>query len=271
MITGATAAIDTTSALGDITIDQLDGRLEGGVFTGAGDDTLNIGGDSLLEGAIDLGAGNNQVNIFSGANATLLTSNLNADLDVDGSLGITIGAPLAVDGSATFSNGSVLNLNVDDFSTIDLNAPTIVLTAVDGVTDNGLSLEDSSILTDFSFATTLNSIEAQASLADLNGLFVDSNVTSFASTLQSGVVAGNDSASFANVIGALDGLDTAGEFEVAAAGVLPDVNIGLTREVYENQSMSLMQLKVGWLLVEIRRMMFGPKHLDVLLLVMAVL
>lgn len=186
--------------------------------------------------AIDLGARNNQVNIFSGANATLLTSNLNTDLDVDGSLGITIGAPLAVDGSATFSNGSVLNLNVDDFSTIDLNAPTIVLTAVDGVTDNGLSLEDSSILTDFSFATTLNSIEAQVSLADFNGLFVDSNVTSFASALQSGVVAGNDSASFANVIGTLDGLDTAGEFEVAAAGVLPDVNIGLTREVYENQS-----------------------------------
>ena len=236
VISGATAAIDTTTALGDITIDQLDGSLEGGVFTGVGDDILNIGGNSTLVGEIDLGAGNNLVNVLAGANTLLEVPNLNGDLDVSGTLGITIGSPLDVEGVATFNNGSALNLNVEDFSVIDLNAPTTVLTATDGIAENGLNVVDNSVLTDFSVISTLNDIQAQASLADVNGLFDDSNVVSFASALQSGIVAGEDSASFLDTVSTLDGLGDADAFESAAAGVLPDLSIGVSREIYENQS-----------------------------------
>ena len=71
-ITGATAAIDTRTALGDVTIDQLDGSLNGGVLTGSGDDQLNISGNSSLSGLIDLGAGSNAVSVLAGGVANII-------------------------------------------------------------------------------------------------------------------------------------------------------------------------------------------------------
>ena len=235
-ITGATAAIDTTTALGDITIDQLDGDLNGGVLTGAGDDVLNISGDSNLANLIDLGAGNNSVNILTNGVANISDQTIqNSNLNVDGTLGINLKSPFSVDGVTTFTEGSAIDLNVDNIASLDLSSPTTILTADSVAGAENVTIIENSLLVDFESAEqALNTLQIQAISADLTQQFGDSNIVSFGQALQAGLGVNNDLA-FAQIINQLDSVGSA-QFETLSAELLPDLSSGVSREFFENQS-----------------------------------
>ncbi len=235
-ITGTTAAIDTTTAVGDIVIDQLDGSLNGGVLTGTGDDTLNISGDSTITGLIDLGAGTNSVNVLAGRVATIDGQTIdNSDLNVEGTLGLNLDTPLAVNGVTTFEAGSTIAVNVEDITAVDLADSTTILTSDSIVGGTNVVIEDSSLLLDFELAEQpLDTVQVQASNADLTQAFDDTNVTSFAQALQADLSLNTD-ATVTDIISQLDASDAAG-FEASSAQLLPDLSSGVTRELYENQS-----------------------------------
>ena len=236
IISGATAAIDTTTATGDITINQGTGSLEGGVFTGIGDDVLNITDNANITGDIDLGAGNNSINISSNGVANIEAQAINnSDLNVDGTLGINLKAPFSVDGTTTFTEGSTIDLNVDNIASLDLTAPTTILTADSVIGAENVEIVEDSLLVDFEPAEqTPDTVQVQASSADLTQQFDDANVLSLGQALQAGLGVNNDLA-FAQIVNQIDGVGSA-QFEAISAELLPDLSSGVTREFYENQS-----------------------------------
>ncbi len=236
-IQGSSAAIDTRTALGDITIDQLSGSLIGGVLTGAGDDTLNITGDSTVTGPVDLGAGNNTTQINSGATLQLDTTSLQSNLNVDGSLALNLGSTLQVSGTAVFNTGSELILENQVDPSIALAPPIIVIEAGGvAIPDSNIGITDNSLLTDFVLSSTANTIQVQAEITDLSTILSDDNVISLGAALQGSLSAATLPLEFSSVFSALDTLGSTEEFEAAAAELLPDLSVGITRELHENQS-----------------------------------
>ena len=238
-ITGATAAIDTRSALGNIAIDQLDGNLNGGVLTGAGNDELNISGNSNLSGLIDLGAGSNEVNVLAGGVANITGDTIaNSDLNVNGTLAVALGTPLDVDGTTTFAEGGAIALSVGNIADVSLAGPNTVLTSDAVIGGQDAVLQDNSVLLDFAVVDSLspaaNSLEVEVANADLAQELNDGNVVAFGQALQAEVGAAANP-EIAGVISQLDGAGVDG-FEALSAQLLPDLTSGVTREFYENQS-----------------------------------
>jgi len=189
---------------------------------------------SLVDGDIDLGAGNNNTNVASGARLQLENSNtLGSNLNVDGALAIT--EPLSVTGDATFGADSTIAVDVSDIttqSTVDL------VTSSGAVTNNGVALEEvgNSLLLDFDLEATPEALQLQSSAADIASSVQDTNIANFATSLQNAIAAQATGSAFNDVTSSLNALANVGEFENAAAALLPSVNLGITREIFNAQS-----------------------------------
>jgi uncharacterized protein with beta-barrel porin domain len=239
-ISGATAAIDGRTSFGNIVINQNDGSLVGGVFTGAGDDVLNISGGSI-SGTIDLGVGNNQVNVLSGASFDL-DGNVSvvSDLAVDGLVNFDLGETLAVTGNTVLNSGSQVALNFTDVTSLDFGQNIDLITTTGTLTNNGASIApDNSFLVDFNVVASSGAVSVTPSVANLTGLSNDTNVSVFGSAFAGALQSGNGDAAFAANANAINGFTSNRQFELAAASLLPTLNEGVTREVYETQNQVL--------------------------------
>jgi uncharacterized protein with beta-barrel porin domain len=269
-ISGATAAIDGRTSFGDIVINQNGGSLLGGVLTGNGNDTLNISGGTIT-GTIDLGAGNNQVNIVSDGEFNVtetinVISNVNVagtvNFDFDATSQINILSPGFVtgDGSGTindltFEAGSEINLAVDDVTSVFTSEPRTLFTTTAGFTDNGVTVTSAdSFLVDFTVSLDdqrpqdgLLSVNVVANAVDLGALSDDANISAFGDAFSNVLQNGNGNAAFAANANAINGFTSTGQFEAAAASLLPTLNEGVTRELYEtqNQVLSLIEGRFG--------------------------
>ncbi len=239
-ISGATAAIDGRTSFGNIVINQNDGSLIGGVFTGAGDDVLNISGGSI-SGTIDLGAGNNQVNVLSGGSFDL-DGNVSvvSDLAVDGLVNFDLGETLAVTGNTVLNSGSQVALNFTDVTSLDFDQNVDLITTSGTLTNNGASIApDNSFLVDFNVVASSNTVSVTPTVANLTGLSNDANVSAFGSAFAGALQNGNGDVAFAANANAINGFTSNRQFELAAASLLPTLNEGVTREVYETQNQVL--------------------------------
>ena len=246
-ISGATAAIDTRTSLGNVAIDQRAGSIDGDILTGAGDDILNITGGAL-NGNIDLGAGSNQVNIASATGFDVdAARTIASNVSLDGSLNFTQAGSLAVTGDAAIASGTVVGLDFTDVTSLNFGQGQNLVTASGALTNGGATVADSSFLVDFALASTGSALTLTPTAANLSAVSGDANVNAFGTALTAALNGANGGAAFAANANAIDAFTSNAQFEDAAVSLLPSVNAGVTREIYETQNevLSLIEDRVS--------------------------
>lgn len=246
-ISGATAAIDTSSSLGNVVINQTAGALNGDVLTGAGDDVLNITGGAL-NGNVDLGAGSNQVNIASASGFGVdAARSIVSDLSLGGALNFTQAGSLAVTGDVSIASGTAVGLDFTDVTSLNFGQGLDVVTASGALTDEGATVADNSFLVDFALASTGSALTLTPTVANLGGVSGDANINAFGSAFAAALNNGTGNAAFAANANAINAFTSNAQFEGAAAALLPSVNAGVTREIYETQNevLSLIEDRVS--------------------------
>lgn len=229
-LTGATA-FDASTALGGVDFVQAGGALNGDFVGSSFADTLTISG-GVINGSI---LGGVATTIADGGSATITgEQSLEGDLITNGALNFVLGADsLAVAGDTTFGANSVVNIATpDDVTQIALGAPISVISETGAFTDNGLTVNvaDDDFLVDY--VVGLGSVNVTPTAVDLAAVSPDANVSAFGGALTSAFSTGQLDAGVAN---ALNNLTDAAGFEAAAVGLLPALNEGVTREIFETQ------------------------------------
>ena len=246
-ISGATAAIDTRTSLGNVVIDQRAGSIDGDILTGAGDDVLNITGGAL-NGNIDLGAGSNQVNIASASGFDVdAARTIASNVSLDGSLNFTQAGSLAVTGDAAIASGTTVGLDFTDVTSLNFSQGQDLVTASGALTNGGATVADNSFLVDFALASTGSALTLTPTVANLSAVSGDANVNAFGTAFAAALNGGNGGAAFAANANAIDAFTSNAQFEGAAVSLLPSVNAGVTREIYETQNevLSLIEDRVS--------------------------
>ena len=232
-LTGA-AAFDASAALGAINFVNDGGVLDGDFIGSSFADTLNFQGASTLAGSI---LGGVTTTLDAGSTTTVSgIQSVEGDFTANGTLNFLLGVDrLDVIGDNTLGADSVINIDVDDITTIALDTPTFVVTETGAFTNNGATVNilDDDFLVDFE--VVLGSIGAIASAADLSLVSDDANISAFGGTLTAAFAAGQLNGDVAN---ALNGVADAAAFEDAALGLLPTLNEAVTREVFEAHGLS---------------------------------
>ena len=235
VLSGA-SAFDASTALGGIDFVQTGGALNGD-FIGSGfADTLTFAsGSSTVGGDIANGV---STTVDAGATAVFTGARtLDGDLVSNGALSFILGADsLAVDGDVTLGAGSAINVAApDDITTLALGGPISVLSETGTFTDNGVAvnLADDDFLVDF--AAELGSLSVTPTAADLSVVSADANVSVFGGAVTAAFAGGALDADVANFLN--DSADAAA-FEANALSLLPAINEGVTREIYETQGLA---------------------------------
>ena len=257
-ISGATAAIDTTTSVGDIDITQGNGSLTGGVFTGSGDDLLLVSGNADLNGNINLGSGNDLVYITGSAN---LDGNIDLDAGNDNVI-VNQGASLSVAGITAIDNSNFtvngqLNLfdaddliNVEgdvvlgsnstviiDNSEINTSGTRNLIIASGTLTDNGISFDPgSNLIFDSELESTEQVLRLNVSVTDFSDNIQNDQIASFADAFVGAIAAGSMNTEFNSIAGSLGRLDNYETLETELVSLLPSTNIGVTRELYETHA-----------------------------------
>ena len=226
-------AVDASSALSGLNFIQNGGAISGDFVGSAQVDNLTFaGGTNLLEGDV---TGNVAVNVAAPASVSVSGArSLEGSLSVDGALTFDLGVDsLAVDGDTSFAAGSTVNITTNQTSAdLVLNAPIAVLTETGTFTDNGVTVNvtDDDFLIDYQ--VDLGSITVTPTATDLGNVSADANISGFGSAITSAVTNGR-------LPGAVfDGLNAAAstaEFEATALTLLPAINDGVAREIFETQ------------------------------------
>ncbi len=234
-ISGATAAIDTRTSLGNVVINQVAGSLEGDVLTGSGDDVLNITGGAL-NGNVDLGTGTNLVNIAAASGfAVDAARTIASDVTVANAVSFGLGSQLAVTGDVTLASDTAVALDFSDVTTLAFGQSQDLITATGTFTDGGATFTDNSFLVDFDLASTASGLSLTPTVANLGTVSSDANTNAFGGAFASALGGGGDAAFAANA-NAIDAFTSNAQFEGAAAALLPTLNNGVLREIYETQS-----------------------------------
>jgi len=97
-----------------------------------------------------------------------------------------------------------------------------------------VNLADDDFLVDYTI-NTVDNISVIATAADLSAVSADANVSAFGGVLTGAFAAGALDAGIANT---LNGVADAAAFETASLSLLPSINEGVTREVYESHSLA---------------------------------
>ena len=230
------ASFDASAALGGVNFTQTGGSLNGDFVGSSFADTLTFAsGSSTLAGDV-LGG----VDVTVDPGATLAVSGIRAlegDLSSNGALAFNLGADsLAVAGDVTLGAGSAVNIATPtDISGLTIGAPISVLSETGTFTDNGAAVTvlDDDFLLDYTVA--IGSVTVTPTAVDLAAVSGDANVSAFGASLTTALTAGQLDASVAN---ALNASADAAAFESNALTLLPSINEGVTREIYETQALA---------------------------------
>ena len=225
---------DASAALGAVNFVQAGGSLNGDFVGSAFADTLSLAGGTV-NGSI---LGNVATSVEEGALVTFTgQQTLEGDLTANGTLNFVLGTDsLAVDGNTTFGAASIVNIDTDDdITNIALGTPILVISETGTFTDNGVTVNvnDDDFLIDYS--VILGSVAVTANAADLSGVSADTNVSAFGGALTTAFAANALDGDIAN---ALNDLSDAAGFETASLSLLPSINEGVTREIFESHSLA---------------------------------
>lgn len=233
-------AVDASTALAALNFVQNGGSLEGNFVGSAFADSLTFGeGAATLAGDI-LGG----VDVTTDAASSITVSGvrtIEGSLAASGTLGFDLGVDsLAVDGDTVLGMGSVVNVATTQIGQADIGTTIDVLTETGTFTDNGATvnvIEDDFLI---DYTVNLGSVSVTAAAANLAGVSGDANINSFGGAITS--AAANNRLP-ASIFTALNGLGSAAEFEAAALSLLPAINDGVTREIYEAQRLASSQVQ----------------------------
>ncbi|MEP3225486.1 MAG: autotransporter domain-containing protein [Parasphingorhabdus sp.] len=230
-LTGA-SAVDASTALSAVNFVQTGGLLDGDFIGSAFADSLNFAaGNSVLAGNIS-----NNVNVTVADGATLTVSGaqtvagnfasngiLNFDLGVDS---------LAIDGDSSFGADSVVNIATTASDNLVAGAPIAVLTETGTFTNNGVTVnvDDDDFLLDYT--VDLGSITITPTATDLAAISADANINSFGAAVTSAVAADRLPT---DVFNALNNSVNVAAFESTSLSLLPAIQDGVAREIFETQ------------------------------------
>ncbi len=234
-LTGATAAVDASAATGGLSFIQT-GRLDGAFIGSDFQDSLTFGtGQSTLAASV-LGG----VDVLVLQDATLDVEGaqtIDGSFTTNGGLTFTLGSDsLAVDGDVTLgADSSVTVSSPDDITGLALGESITVLSQTGSFTDNGavVTVTDTAFLVDFQLSPSALAVTPVA--ADLTGVSADANLSAFGGAVTEAFSAG---ALGAEAVALLNGVSGAAEFESVSLELLPAIYEGVTREIFETQSLS---------------------------------
>jgi len=228
--------------LGAINFVNNGGALNGDFIGSSFTDTLTFQGASTLAGSI---LGDVATTLDAGSLTTVSGINtIEGDFTANGTLNFQLGQDrLDVIGDSTLGADSIINISTDaDVTNLILNTPVFVLTETGDFTNNGttvnINVNDDDFLVDFD--VVFGSVAVVATAADLTQVSDDANISAFGGALTSAFAAGLLDGDVANALNDADGV--AG-FENAALSLLPTLNEGVTREVFEAHSLAGQRLE----------------------------
>jgi uncharacterized protein with beta-barrel porin domain len=228
-----TSAVDASGALAAVNFVQSGGTL-GADFIGSAfmdtftfaDATSELNGDFI---------GN--VGVVVDTPATVLVNGMRAidgNFTLNGTLNFDLPSDsLLVQGDTVLGADSIVNVNTAGIQQVQVGQTFVVLDETGSFTDNGVTVNvnESDFLIDY--IVDIGSITITTAAADLSGLSADANISSFGGALTNAVTANQLPT---DVFNALNGLSDAAGFEAAAIGLLPTINEGVTREIFETQN-----------------------------------
>ena len=236
------AAFDASTALGAINFVNNSGALNGDFIGSSFTDALTFQGASTLAGSI---LGDVTTILDTGSVTTVSGINtIEGDFTANGTLNFQLGLDrLDVIGDSTLGADSIINISTDaDITNLILDTPIFVLTETGDFTNNGttvnINVNDNDLLVDFD--VIFGSVAVVATAADLTQVSGDANISSFGGALTSAFAAGALDATVANALNDANGV--AG-FETAALSLLPAINEGVTREIFEAHSLAGQRLE----------------------------
>ena len=242
-----TLSVDASTATAGINVENRAGVLDGDFVGSNFDDTLAFtGGVSTLTDDVL-----NDVDVSVAADSTLV---VDGERSIDGTFTQTgtsvfdLGeGVLTVSGDANLAPGSTVIVNTPTELTglaFDEAIPVIIEGSADGAlgtleaNNNATVLvEDNSFLVDFD--VTADAVTVTPIVADLDGVSDDPNILSLSGAVQEALAA---EALPAPVLVALDASANDAEFEAGASTLLPSLNAGVTREIFETQQVATREL-----------------------------
>ncbi|MEM7446084.1 MAG: autotransporter domain-containing protein [Pseudomonadota bacterium] len=234
-LTGVTA-VDASTALDGVTLFQTGGSINGDFVGSDFDDAIVFeSGTSILAGSVLNGV---VVDVATGASVDVDGDQvIEGTLNANGGLSFTLSDDsLLVDGDAIFGNGSTVTVAApDDITTLPLGAPITVIDETGDFIDAGLvvNILDDDFLVDY--LVSISSVEVTPVAVDLAEVSADPNVSAFGGALTGAFEAGDLDADVAN---ALNAVTSTPEFEAASLSLLPAINEGVTREIFETQRLA---------------------------------
>ncbi|MEO0420552.1 MAG: autotransporter domain-containing protein, partial [Pseudomonadota bacterium] len=234
-LAGGVNAFFAGNATAGVNVTNDGGTLIGNFVGSAFEDTLAITGTgNVIQGDILNGVA---VTTAAGSSTTFVGArSLNGDFTHNGTLEVDLGTDsLAVAGNTVLGAGSVFNIATDDIRQPEIGTTFDVLTETGAFTNNGtvVNVADSDFLIDY--VVDFGSVQVTAVAADLGNVSADANISSFGAALAS--AAANNRLP-AEVFTPLNDLTSAADFEAAALTLLPAINDGVYREIYEGQRLA---------------------------------
>lgn len=227
-------ALDASTATGGIRFVQNGGTLSGNFIGSNFTDSF-----TLASGAFALGS-----NFSNGVNVTLAsgtTTNvngvraINGDLVANGTLNLDLGVSrIDVTGNTILGAGSRVNITTNTpASQLRIGQAIDVLTDTGSFTNNGavVTVNDDDFLVDYVVA--FGSLRVTPVAANLAALSADANISAFGGALANAL---NANLLPAPVFAALNQATSTAQFEQIAVALLPSLNEGVTREIFETQN-----------------------------------
>ncbi|MDY7097696.1 MAG: autotransporter domain-containing protein [Pseudomonadota bacterium] len=235
ILAGGVNAFFAGNATAGVNVTNSGGTLIGNFVGTAFEDTLTFAGaGNALQGSIL-----NGVDVVTSADSTTVISgarSLDGSFTHNGALDVTLGVDsLAIDGDLLLGEGSVINVATDPIRQGDIGTTFDVLTETGAFTNNGaiVNVAENDFLIDFN--VLFGSVRITAAAADLGNVSGDTNINSFGAAITSAAAAGRLPDS---VFSGLNSLTSNAEFEAAALTLLPAINDGVVREIYESQRLA---------------------------------
>ncbi len=232
-----TSVLDASSALGAITFNQIGGAFNDDYIGSAFGDTLNISGSNFVLGGDILGGVNTTI---EAATATTVAGarSISGDFTSNGTLNFGLGTDsLTIDGDTTLGANSTVNIATsNEAANLGLGQAINVITQSGAFANNGatVNLVDTDFLIDYTVNQAGNIIVTPQA-ANLANVSTDANVSALATGVTAALTAGTLGQAAFN---SLNGSANAAAFEAAAISLLPSLNEGVSREIWESHSQS---------------------------------
>jgi len=233
-----TSVLDASAATGGVTFNQIGGAFNANFIGSNFEDTLSITGPNFGLNADILGGVETSIDSASTVNVSGART-IEGNLTSNGELEFNLDADsLNVDGDAIFGSSSVVTISTDtNINDVTLNSPITVISQTGTFTNNGLSVNviDDDFLVDYS--VDLDTVVVTATAADLSNVSADNNVSGLASAIGTAFAAGQLNDGVANTF---NQSSSAAAFEDTVVSLLPTLNEGVSREIWETHSQTAL-------------------------------